>query len=287
MAGKVNSTFNVSSLSVPAPLPDPPEEDVGPVMTIWDHIDELRQRLLRIVLSLLLGMTVSAFVTNQAIVLLMQSSGYGKPLLITTPTDSVVIFFRVALMLGAVLASPLITYQIFMFVIPGLTRQERRWVLLALPGTTLLFLLGLIFTWTFLLPAYVNFLTSFNANIFETLWTADAYIGFVTAVLIWHAAAFETPLVFYVLARLGMVNARNMIVYWRQAIVGAAVIAAVITPTVDPITMIVITLILMALYLISIVLVYAAQKREPRAPRVRRTRQPKVKQAKPPKPPKA
>jgi sec-independent protein translocase protein TatC len=174
-----------------------------------------------------------------------------------------VVYFKVALMLGAILASPIITYHLFMFIIPGLTKKEKRWVLLALPGTTLLFFIGLAFTWSFLLPAYVTFLSNFQSSIFQTIWTAEAYISFVTSVLFWHAAAFETPLIFYVLARGGFVTSSQMTQYWRQAIVGSAVVAALITPTVDPITMGVITGILMVLYVFSILLVAIAQRLSP------------------------
>jgi sec-independent protein translocase protein TatC len=245
----------------------PGDESVGPVMTIWDHIEELRSRLMKALLALALCMLVAAFVTTPAISFL----AYGRKLYVTNPTDSVVIFFRVALLLGAILASPVITYQLFMFVIPGLTRQERKWIFLALPATTALFLLGIVFTWVYLVPLYVNFLSNFQGEILEEIWTADSYVGFVTAVLFWHAAAFETPLIFYVLARLGVVTAGAMLKYWRLAIIGAAVAAAVITPTVDPVTMSVITVILLVLYVTSIVLVWVAQRVNP-ANRRRRTR---------------
>lgn len=230
-------------------------------MGIWEHITELRDRLLKIVFAIVVGMVVSAFFTETAIALMI--APYGDKLSLTNPTDSIVVYFKVALMLGAILASPIITYHIFMFIIPGLTNKEKRWVFLALPGTTLLFGIGLVFTWVFLLPAYVGFLSNFQSNIFKTIWTAEAYISFVTSILFWHAAAFETPLVFYVLARAGLVTSGQMFQYWRQAIVGAAVVAAVITPTVDPVTMTVITGILLALYAFSILLVAVANRLSP------------------------
>jgi sec-independent protein translocase protein TatC len=228
-------------------------------MGFWDHIEELRNRTVKVVISVVIGMGFAAFFTNPVISAMKAS--YGRELILTGPTDAIVIFFRVALMLGAIIASPIITYHIFMFIIPGLTKRERRWVFMALPGTTLLFMIGLAFAWFALIPTYVNFLTNFQSDIFEPFYTADAYISFVTNVLIWHAAAFETPLVFYVLARGGFVTAGNMLKYWRQAIIGAAVLAALITPTVDPVTMSVIMGILLALYVISIGLVFFAQRR--------------------------
>jgi sec-independent protein translocase protein TatC len=258
MASKVIRTDTPAPDQVP---PTEPLEPEGGVMGFWDHLEELRDRIMRVLLAVVLGMVVSAFFTERAIGLMI--APYGDTLGLLNPTDSIVVYFKVALMLGAILASPMITYQLFMFIIPGLTNKEKRWVLLALPGTTALFFIGLAFTWVFLLPAYVNFLSNFQSSIFRTLWTAESYINFVTAVLFWHAAAFETPLIFYVLARGGFVTAGQMITYWRQAIVGAAVVAAVITPTIDPVTMSVIGGILLALYVFSIALVFIAQRLAP------------------------
>ncbi|MEP7286426.1 MAG: twin-arginine translocase subunit TatC [Chloroflexota bacterium] len=243
----------------------PPEEEVegAAVMSFFDHLDEVRVRLFRCIIAIAIGMSVSVFFTNPALNFIKAT--YGERFLIIEPTDSIVIFFRVALFLGAVLASPLITYQLFMFVLPGLTRKEKQWVVLSLPATTVLFLIGVLFTWVFLIPAYVGFLKGFQSDVFRVDWTADSYVGFMTAVLFWHAAAFETPLVFYVLGRFGVVDAQSMLKYWRHAVVGASVIAAFITPTVDPLTMIVITVILVALYGMSVVLVAITGRRKPAA----------------------
>jgi sec-independent protein translocase protein TatC len=231
----------------------PEEHEEGPVMGFFEHLEELRVRLFRAVMAVGIGMAISVFFTNTVLNALKDTA--GQPLLILNPTDTVVIFFRVLLMLGAILASPVITYQLFMFVLPGLTRQERRWVLLSLPGTTFLFLIGILFAWTILLPTYSNFLRNFQADVFRVDWTADSYIGFVTAVLFWHAVAFETPVIFFALGRMGFVSARSMIKYWRHAIVVAAIVAAIITPTVDPMTMTAVMSVLLGLYILSIVLV--------------------------------
>ena len=229
------------------------EETEGAAMSFFDHLEELRMRLFRAVMSVGIGMALAAFFTNPVLNLIKNT--YGDRFLLIDPVESVVIFFRVALFLGAILASPMITYQLFMFVMPGLTRKEKRYVLLALPATTALFLIGVLFTWFFLIPAYVSFLKGFQSDVFKVDWTADNYFSFMTAVLFWHAAAFETPLVFFVLGRLGFVTASQMIKYWRHAVVVASIIAAFITPTIDPLTMIVITVILVVLYLLSVVLV--------------------------------
>lgn len=236
-------------------LPEP-QDGEGKVMGFFEHLDELRARLIRAFVAIGIGMVISLFFTNNVIEYMKAS--YGQRLLVLNPTDSVTVFLKVALLLGAILAMPIITYQLFMFVLPALTKKEKRWVFLALPGTTALFLGGIAFTWFLLVPLYIRFLGSFNSDIFETGWTADAYISFVTSVLFWHGVAFEAPVVFYVLGRMGVVTPIGMIKFWRQAIVGAAIAAAIITPTVDPVTMLSIMGVLLGLYVASIGLVFVA-----------------------------
>lgn len=236
--------------------PEPEEEEGGVPMTFFDHVDELRRRLVRIVISVAVGMLASLAFTNTVIEYM--KAAYGERLAILGPADSVVIFFRVALMLGVILAMPIIVYHVFMFVVPGLTRKERRWLFTLLPIITLLFLIGLAVTWFVLIPIYINFLKNFQADIFVIQWTADEYITFVTTVLLWHGVAFETPVIFYALGRLGIVTPSGMIKYWRQAVVGTAIIAAIITPTVDPVTMSMFMGVMLGLYGFSILTVTLA-----------------------------
>jgi sec-independent protein translocase protein TatC len=238
-----------------------PEEPEGGTMGFFEHIDELRMRITRAAIATVIGFILALAITNPVIDFMKAS--YGRPLLILDPTGSVVVYFKVALLLAVTFASPIITYQLLRFIMPGLTRKERRWLFLALPVTTAFFLLGLSFTWTYLIPLYINFLEGFQSDIFETAWEANRYVDFVTSVLFWHAIAFETPIFFYILARLGFATAGGMLRYWRQAIVGIAFISAIITPTVDPVTMGVIMVILMSLYILSIILVFIASRLNP------------------------
>jgi sec-independent protein translocase protein TatC len=114
---------------------------------------------------------------------------------------------------------------------------------------------GIVFTWYLLIPPAINFFAGFQPELFQNFWTADRYLGFVTALLFWMGVAFEAPLIFFVVSLLGMVTAKTLLKNWRVAIVGAAVAAALITPTVDPVNMMLVMGPLMALYLLSIGLV--------------------------------
>lgn len=235
-----------------------PEDGEGARMGFFDHLDELRQRLFKAVIALVLGTLVGVAVAAPVLEFLNQP--YGRPFIVLDPTGSVVQYFRVALLVGAILSIPVSTYQVLMFIVPGLTSKEKRILLYSIPPVTLLFLVGVAFAWFILIPPALNFLEGFQEQLFRAEWSADRYLGFVTSLLFWMGVAFETPLVFFVLSILGIVTARPLIQNWRIAIVGASIAAAVITPTVDPVNMLLVIAPLLALYVLSIFLVYVGSR---------------------------
>jgi sec-independent protein translocase protein TatC len=231
--------------------------------TLLEHLNELRVRLFRSLLSLLLGVLLAAAFTDRLLKYLIKP--YGTQLQILGPTESIVIYFRVALLAGAIFAIPYITFQLFMFVAPGLTRKEKRWIYLALPATTGLFLVGVAFAWFIMVPAALGFLQNFESDVFRPEWTAERYIAFLTSLLFWIGVSFELPVVVFVLARLGILGPRPLIRNWRLAVVFITIVAAVITPTVDPFNMLLVTAPLLALYVISIGLAAIAYPRRLRS----------------------
>ncbi len=225
----------------------------GAQMGIFDHLDELRRRLFVSAIALVIGTLGGVAVATP--VLKFISEPYGRAFIVLDPTGGVVQYFRVAIMVGASLAIPVITYELMMFVLPGLTDKEKKWLLISIPPIFLLFLVGIAFAWFILIPPALGFLVNFQTSIFRAEWTADHYLGFVTSLLFWMGVAFETPLVFFVLSLFAIVQSRQLICNWRIAVVGSAIAAAVITPTVDPVNMMLVMGPLMALYLLSILLV--------------------------------
>lgn len=229
-------------------------------MSLLDHLNELRVRLMRAMGALVLGVLLAVAFTGELLKYLIKP--YGSELQVLGPTESVVMYFRVALLAGAIFAIPYITYQLFMFVLPGLYPKERRWVLLALPATTSLFLLGVAFAWFIMVPAALGFLRDFEQDVFVAEWTAERYIAFLTSLLFWIGVAFEMPVVVFVLARMGLVGPAPLIRNWRLAVVAITVAAALITPTVDPFNMLLVIGPLLVLYLISIGLAIIAYPRQ-------------------------
>ncbi len=234
-------------------------------MGFFEHLDELRQRLTRAVFSLVVGTVVGVLFADRVLILLQEPfcripSVDNCELVILDPTGNILIYFKVALMVGGILSIPMVTYQLLMFILPGLTSKERRYVLLSIPATTALFIIGVFFAWRILMPPALGFLEGFQADIFEPEWTADGYISFVTSLLFWMGVAFQTPLIFFLISLLGLVSAGTLVRQWRVAIVGASIAAALITPTIDPVNMFLVMAPLLTLYSLSIVLVFFGRK---------------------------
>ncbi len=244
-----------------APGAPPPKPATDDKMTLMEHLIELRYRLMWIVGALLVGTLVSMiFVSPILQVIIRPLSEFGKTPQALGPTDSIGIFFRVGFTMGTALALPMIIYHIIAFMSPGLYPHERRAILWMLPGVVVLFVVGASFAYYMLLPAAVGFLQNFLGEVISQDWSIDRYISFVTRLVFWIGVSFELPLVVAVLARAGLVQGRQLLGYWRHAIIVVAIAAAAITPTVDPVNMTLVMGPLMTLYLISVGLAYALYK---------------------------
>jgi sec-independent protein translocase protein TatC len=155
---------------------------------------------------------------------------------------------------------PWILYQLWQFIAPGLERNEKQYVYIFVPSATFLFLIGVAFAWLVLLPAAISFLSTFMADIFEARWISREYISFATTFLLWIGVSFEMPLIIYFMARFGVISSTTLREQWRIALVGIAVLAAAITPSVDPVTMLLTMVPLFILYLLSILLAAVGQR---------------------------
>jgi sec-independent protein translocase protein TatC len=173
-------------------------------------------------------------------------------------TENIAIFMRVSLLCGVAGGMPFVVYQALRFILPGLTGRERNWLLLGVPLASLLFLAGVAFAWFVMIPTTVPFLTSFLG--ITTQVRPTNYFEFITTLMFWLGVSFQMPLVSAMLARLRLISARQLAGGWRYAVVGVAVLAAAITPTVDPVNMGLVMLPLSGLYLFSILLAALARR---------------------------
>ena len=230
--------------------------------SLWEHVDALRRHLLRIVIALALGVAISFYFTVPLMGYLSIPVGGLDNLQAIEVTEEVGVFMRVALTSGLAIMLPYIAFELWLFAAPGLRPRERKYGLLGIPLATLLFLMGAAFTYFILLPAALPFLGGFTE--IQQFWTARDYFGFVTGLMMWIGLFFEFPLVIYILTSMGLVQPRALQQHWRIAIIIIAVLAAAITPTIDPVNMGLVMLPMSLLYFVSIGLshiAYAGRRR--------------------------
>lgn len=229
-------------------------------MNIWEHINELRKRLLLAVAGLLVCVCLSFIFCTKIMEFLAQPIGGLDKLQSIEVTENMSVFMKVSFLSGLIIALPWVLYQLLAFVLPGLNKNERRWIYMAIPLASLLFIGGVAFTYIVMLPVAVPFLMDFLG--ITTVPRLTNYFSFITNLMFWVGVAFESPLVVFVLAKLKLITWKALLKQWRIAIVVIAILAAVITPTGDPINMSILMLPLLCLYLLSVVFAWAARRKE-------------------------
>jgi sec-independent protein translocase protein TatC len=202
---------------------------------LLEHLEALRGHLLRSVAALVLTTAVGFAFAARVLDWLARPIGGIRSLQAIEVTESVSAFMRVSLLAGFVLAFPYICLELFLFIAPGLKRRERFLVLTTIPVAFVLFVAGLSFAYYVMLPVALPFLLNFMG--ITTVPRPANYIRFVTGLLFWIGMSFQFPLIIYAMAALGLVRARMLLEGWRIAIVIIAVVAAAVTPTVDPVNM--------------------------------------------------
>ncbi len=226
-------------------------------MSVWDHIGELRVRLVKAMGALVLTTLASVFFLGQyAVAFLAVPVGGLQNLHAFDPTEGIGVYMRVSLLAGFIMALPIIVYQLLAFVVPGLYESEKRWVFLAVPISTLLFISGVSFAYFVMLPTALPFLLNF---LVKTDTRVSSYVEFVTNMLFWIGMSFEMPLVVFILAKFHVVTPAMLAKQWRYAVVIIAIVAAMITPTIDPVNMSLLMLPLFAIYLLSILFAMLAK----------------------------
>lgn len=248
------------------PIGDVLEDTFARPALALEHLEALRKHLLRMLVAVGLGVIVCGFFTDDIIAWLAQPIGGLDALQAIDPTETVGVFMRVALWGGFSLMVPYLVFELWLFVAPAIHARTRRLSLLAIPLSLILFLGGTYFSYRFVLPAALPFLLNFLD--IRTIPRVSSYINFVTGMLFWSGAAFETPLVIFMLVLMGIVEPGKLLRQWRIAVVAIAILAAAVTPTVDPVNMSLVMLPMVMLYFVSIALGYVAVRM--RSPKVAR-----------------
>jgi sec-independent protein translocase protein TatC len=244
------------------PLGETVQKAIAHPGDVLAHLAALRGHLLRATLALLI---VSAVVFNFApriLDLLAQPIGGITQLQAVDVTEPIGVVMRVTLLASFAITLPYIAFELLLFVAPGLSRSARTIGLVAIPMVFVFFVAGMAFTYFVLLPPAIEFLLNFMG--IPTAVRPSSYISFATGLMFWVGLAFEFPLLSYFLAAMGLLPARWLSANWRVAVVGLSVLAAAITPTVDPINMMLVWVPLVALYFLSVGTASLAQRQRAR-----------------------
>ena len=240
------------------PLPRPEDAGEGRVLTILEHLLELRNRVIICSIALIIAVGASIWpLTEYAFDFLIQPGKdevEGFALHQFQPLEYWSTYFRVSLLLGLAMAMPVIIYQLLAFVGPGLTKTERRWLYPLVLGCSAMFVAGMAFAYYFALPPAFDFLLDTNRDDVEATIGVKTYIDFVTRLLFLTGLTFQLPFVIMALAKIGIVTSRKLIGWWRYAILFSVVLAAIVTPSIDPITQTIVAVPIIILYMIGIVL---------------------------------
>lgn len=232
-------------------------------LPLLEHLAELRSRIIIIVVAVAITTAISFFaLANPVLDLLLVPAREHNPnfdLIYTELTGFLGPYMKVSIVVGIVLAMPIVIYQIVRFVAPGLTRQEQRYLLLLLPWISLSFLIGVAFAYYVFLPPALQFLITFGGSVARPQIRVGNYVDFVSALLFWMGVVFQTPLVIFVLAKIGVVEAKTLSKYRRIAWVVAFVVAAIITPTFDPVNQTIVAVPVILLYELGILLARLAR----------------------------
>jgi len=227
-------------------------------MPLVDHLEELRQRVLRSLIAVVVAALACLGAVKPLVRLLEEPAG-SIHFLQLAPGEFLFVSFKVAGYAGLTLALPYVLYQGLAFVLPGLTTKERRLIAPAVAGSAVLFLAGLAFAWWALVPAALRFLVSYGADVVEPLWSIERYLDFVLLLMLATGLAFQLPVLQLLLGLFGLLSWQSMLAAWRWVVLSAALAGAVLTPSTDPVTMLLLAGAITALFLIGVGLVAATQ----------------------------
>lgn len=224
-----------------------------PGMSLMEHLDELRKRIVHSALYLAGGFGV-AWIFHSRIVELFQAPliHIGKSLVFTHPMDALNLYLQASLVAGAIIASPFILYQVWLFIAPGLYQKERRFVVPFMTATVGLFLGGAGFGYFWVLPAAIKILVVDFGHNFTSMITIEDYTSFFLSVILGLGISFELPILIFFLALFGIVSPKFLWTNIRYAILAVFIVAAIITPSPDPWTMCIYAIPMLSLYLIGI-----------------------------------
>ncbi len=223
-------------------------------MSVTDHLEELRQRVLKSLLSIFIFAAISLLFVKPIVRLLEAPAGQIRFLQLA-PGEFLFVSIKVAGYVGLTISLPYLIFQTLAFVLPGLTKKEKTFIAPAVASSALLFLGGLFFAWWALVPAALKFLVNYGADVVEPIWSIERYLDFVLLLMAATGLSFQIPILQLILGALGIINWRQMLSAWRWVLMGASILGAVLTPSTDPITMLLLAGSISGLFFLGVFLV--------------------------------
>lgn len=219
-------------------------------MPIWDHLDELRERIILAGAAVTLAITCSFCFSKELIVFLEAPvSELGVRFLQLSPGEFFFTSLKVSGYTGVLLSMPTIIYQIGSWIRPGLTREEKDIVSLIFTTSSFLFVIGVFFSYQVLTPGALNFFINYADGTVESLWSIDQYFEFILILMLGTGLSFQVPVVQVMIGQTGIVNSDQMLSIWRYVVVGSTIVAAFLTPSTDPLTQMLLAGPLLGLYI--------------------------------------
>ena len=233
----------------------------GKKLTLLGHFQELRKRLIRSIIAVVITTAIS-FIFYKWIFQILLLPAHDIKLIFVEMTEMVGTIMKVCLAGGLILAMPYLTLQVILFVSPALTRKEKRYVYTILPWIAFMFLAGVVFGYFILIPPATTFLLTFGSDIATPMIKIGNYISIITRLLLAIGLVFEMPVVITFLARIGIVNSKWLASKRKMAVIVAFIFAAVITPTFDPVNQSLVAVPLIILYEMGIWLAKLVQRKK-------------------------
>lgn len=207
-----------------------PNEKIGNEMSLVEHLQELRRRLIIIIIAVAVGSLASYFYAAELVHYITAPAG---KLYYMSPAEAFFTYLRVSFFAGFLLALPIVLYQIWAFIVPALTTKEHKASLILVPSSVLLFFIGLAFSYILVLPAGIKFFMGFATENLQPLLSLGEYLSFVISFLLPFGFIFELPLFIVVMAKFGLITSKFLSAKRKHVLVLSFVIGALISPTPD------------------------------------------------------
>src|SRR5580704_12316377 len=248
----------------------PPDNDPGGRMSFFEHLVELRKRLIHAAIAIVLGTGVGLLLSKHFITFIVQpmhmalrSAGLEDNLYYTSPAGYVSLVINLGLYLGIAIAMPYVLYQVWLFVAPGLFKHERRAVAGFIVSSMFLFLCGLAFGYYVMLPTTLTFVIGFaNEGPIKPLFSINEYFDLSLVILLGLGIVFELPVLIFILSLFGIVTPKFLLKNFRYAMLIITIVAAIVTPTPDATTMLVFMAPMIVLYFVGVLVSYVVLRKK-------------------------